>query len=78
MKCDSRASFLACTLASLCLGHEPKARVATHNLQKNKMKISDYSTNVKNLADVIASIEAPIDDEDIVAITLNGFGKDYS
>ncbi len=28
MKCDSWASFLARTLASLCLGHEPKARVA--------------------------------------------------
>jgi hypothetical protein len=31
MKCDSRASLLAHTLASPCLGHEPKARVATHN-----------------------------------------------
>jgi hypothetical protein len=29
MKCDSWASFLACTFASPCLGHEPKARVAT-------------------------------------------------
>jgi hypothetical protein len=29
MKCDSWASFLACNLASLCLGREPKVRVAT-------------------------------------------------
>jgi hypothetical protein len=29
MKCDSWASFLACAFASPCLGHEPKARVAT-------------------------------------------------
>ncbi len=29
MRCDSRASLLACNLASLCLGHEPKARVTT-------------------------------------------------
>jgi hypothetical protein len=29
MKCDSRASFFACTFASPCLGHEPKARVVT-------------------------------------------------
>jgi len=28
MKCDSRASLLARTFASPCLGHEPKARVA--------------------------------------------------
>ncbi len=49
-----------------------------HNLQKNKMNISDYSIKVKNLADVFASIGAPIDDEDLMAITLNGLGKDYS
>jgi hypothetical protein len=29
MKCDSRASLLARTFASFCLGHEPKARVPT-------------------------------------------------
>ncbi len=49
-----------------------------HNLQKNKMNINDYSTKVKNLADVLTFIGAPIDDEDLVAIILNGLGKDYS
>jgi hypothetical protein len=49
-----------------------------HNLQKNKMNIYDYSTKVKNLVDAFASIVAPVDDEDLVAITLNGLGKDYS
>jgi len=29
MRCDSWASLLARTLASPCLGHEPKVRVAT-------------------------------------------------
>jgi hypothetical protein len=29
MKCDSWASLLAHTFARPCLGHEPKARVAT-------------------------------------------------
>jgi hypothetical protein len=33
---------------------------------------------VQNLANVLASIGAPVDDEDIVAMTLNGLGKDYS
>ncbi len=42
------------------------------------MNINDYSTKVKNLADALASIGAPIDDEDLVAVTLNGLGKDYS
>ncbi len=49
-----------------------------HNLQKNKMNIDDYSTKVKNLADALASIGASIDDENLVAVTLNGLGKDYS
>jgi hypothetical protein len=33
---------------------------------------------VKNLADALASIGALVDDEDLVAVTLNGLGKDYS
>ncbi len=42
------------------------------------MNISDYSTNVKNLAYVLTSIGAPVDDEDLVVVTLNGLEKDYS
>jgi hypothetical protein len=48
MKCDSQASFLACTFASPCLGHKPKVRVVTNALlcifknfkSKFKLKIS--------------------------------------
>ncbi len=47
-----------------------------HNLQKNKMNISDYSTKVKNLAHALTFIGAPVDDEDLVVVTLNGLGKD--
>jgi hypothetical protein len=42
------------------------------------MNISDYSTKAKNLVDVFASIGAHVHDEDLVAVTLNGLGKDYS
>jgi hypothetical protein len=42
------------------------------------MNINDYSTKVKNLADAFASIRALVDDEDLVAMTLNGLGKYYS
>jgi len=58
--------------------HKMQLKQKLHNLQKNKMNISDYSTKLKNLADVLASIGAPVDDEDLVAVTLNGLGKDYS
>jgi hypothetical protein len=36
IRCDSLASLLACTLVNLCLGHEPKVRVAT--MVKNEME----------------------------------------
>jgi len=42
------------------------------------MNISDYSIKVKNPADALVSIGALVDDEDLVAVTLNGLGKDYS
>jgi hypothetical protein len=42
------------------------------------MNISDYFTKVKNLVDVFASIGAVVDDEDLVVVTLNGLGNDYS
>ncbi len=42
------------------------------------MNINDYFTKVKNLVDAFASIRAPVNDEDSVAVTLNGLGKDYS
>jgi hypothetical protein len=41
------------------------------------MNINDYSTKVKNLVDALASIGALVDDN-LVAVTLNGLGKDYS
>ncbi len=49
-----------------------------HNLHKNKMNISDYSTKVKNLGNALASIGALVDDEDLVDVTLNGLGKNCS
>jgi len=42
------------------------------------MNISDYSTKVKNLTYVLASLRAHVDDEDLMVVTLNGLGKDYS
>jgi hypothetical protein len=42
------------------------------------MNISDYSTKVKNLINALASIRAPVDDENLMVVTLNGLGKYYS
>jgi hypothetical protein len=58
--------------------HKMQLKQELHNLHKNKMNINDYSTKVKNLANALASIGAPIDDEDLVVMTLNQLGKDYN
>jgi len=42
------------------------------------MNISDYFTKVKNLTDALTSIGAPVDDEDLVVVTLNRLGKNYN
>jgi len=42
------------------------------------MNINDYFTKVKSLADGLTSIGALVDDEDLMAVTLNGLGKYYS
>jgi hypothetical protein len=42
------------------------------------MNINDCSTKVKTLVDALTFIEAPVDDEDLVAVTLNGVGRNYS
>jgi len=42
------------------------------------MNINDYSTKVKSLVDVPTSIGALINDEDLVAMTLNGLEKNYN
>jgi len=42
------------------------------------MNINDYFTKVKNLADVLASIGAPIDAKNLMIVILNGLGKNYS
>ncbi len=80
---DAKSSKQACdTLVKMyntnTQAQKMQLKQELHNLQKNKMNINDYSTKVKNLAYALASIGAPIDDENLVAVTLNGLGKDYN
>jgi predicted ester cyclase len=58
--------------------HNMQFKQELHNLQKNKMNISDYSTKVKNLIGALEFIRALVDDEDLMDVTLNGLGKYYS
>ena len=49
-----------------------------HNVQRNKLSINEYAMKVKGLADSLGSIGAPVDDEDLVSVTLNGLGREYA
>jgi hypothetical protein len=42
------------------------------------MNISNYSTKVKSLSDILTSIRTPVNYEKLVVMTLNGLGKYYS
>jgi hypothetical protein len=48
MKCDSWASLLAHTLASPCLGCEPKAKVATYGVSPS-FPNNNYNNNLLNV-----------------------------
>jgi hypothetical protein len=49
MKCDSWASFLACTLASPCLGREPKVRAATKRAKGFEFMKIIFITNLNTV-----------------------------
>jgi len=62
MRCESRASLLAHTLASPCFGHEPKARVATLGLQivgviKTNWKLFHIYLKIFNIGPISHIIE---------------------
>ncbi|WP_353623129.1 hypothetical protein, partial [Escherichia coli] len=48
-----------------------------HMVQKSKLTINEYSLKVKGIADALASIGSPVEDDDLVSVTLNGLGKEY-
>ena len=48
-----------------------------HNVKKMQLSINDYSLKVKGLADALASIGSPVEDDDLVSVILNGLSKEY-
>ena len=47
------------------------------NVKKMHLSINDYSLKVKGLVDALASIGSPVEDNDLVSVTLNGLSKEY-
>ena len=46
-------------------------------MQRENLNINDYSMKVKKLVDSLASISAPIIDDDLVSVNLNGLDREY-
>ncbi len=69
MKCDSQASFLARTLASPYLGHEPKAKVATFSMEE----VVDLMTNlqVDIMADPLMDLQVDILADPLIDLQMN-------
>jgi hypothetical protein len=58
--CDSRASLWPAPLQPLCLGREPKARVATDNVQHMKMKSTFESFITNELIELLKDFKAVV------------------
>ena len=48
-----------------------------NNMERKSKSIQDYVTEVKTIADQLASVGSQVEDEDMVAVTLNGLGPEY-
>ena len=61
------------------LARKMQLKQELHNVQRESMSINDYYMKVKKIADALASIRSPVEDDDLVSMTLNGLGgKDYA
>ena len=48
-----------------------------NNMSRRGRSIQEYVTEITTIADQLASIEAAVSDDDLVAVTLNGLGPEY-
>ena len=48
-----------------------------HSVERNNRNIQDYVQEIKGTTNVLASINAHVDDSGLVALALNGLGKEY-
>lgn len=48
-----------------------------HDVKKGNLNINDYALKVKSIVEKLGSIGVTVDHDDLVAVILNGLGKDY-
>jgi len=44
---------------------------------EKEMSINEYALKIKGIVESLASINVPVDDDDLVSVCLNGLGKEY-
>jgi hypothetical protein len=56
MKCDSRASLLAHSFTSPCLGHEPKAKVVIIDVQRERVTNGEVMFEYCSMEDMVVDV----------------------
>ncbi|XP_028753041.1 uncharacterized protein LOC114712660 [Neltuma alba] len=90
MSQDVGAQLLHCKIASKLWNGareltcaSTKARIMVyktelHHTRKNGLKMEEYLSKIKSIADQLALVGAPISDEDLLLHTLNGLDVEYN
>ncbi|KAJ8624241.1 hypothetical protein MRB53_032771 [Persea americana] len=63
--------------ASLSRSHIIQLKTQLRSIKKGSQPITEYIQRIKHLADSLAAVLCPVDDEDLIIHTLNGLPSDY-
>ncbi|KAJ8636432.1 hypothetical protein MRB53_010699 [Persea americana] len=64
--------------ASLSRSHVIQLKTKLQSLKKGSMNITDYLQKIKHIADSLAAVLCPVDEEDLIIHTLNGLPQEYA
>lgn len=69
---------LECRFSSLSCSHIIQLKTQLQNTKKGSLTISEYLQFIKHLFDSLDAVSSPVDVDDLVLYTLNGFPTEYN
>ena len=76
--CQEIWTYLDKRFTSLSRSHIHQLKNKLSSIMKKSESMEDYLAQIKSLADQLALAASPIEDEDLVLITLNGLPSEYN
>ncbi|GMP98213.1 hypothetical protein CsSME_00046184 [Camellia sinensis var. sinensis] len=76
--CQEIWKYLDKRFTSLSRSHIHQLKNKVSSIMKKSESMEDYLAQIKSLADQLALVASPIEDEDLVLITLNGLPFEYN